>query len=174
MQKHHKRVGKWFHVFPFFLFFICGEHCCFYTEGKLWGQKCKNYWYLWTRLLYDIISGLISFNDQYLKPWKWICWQKHTHFPGYFAKGSIYSTGLESMSTCLCVCVCVSMGGHNVTVRNTITSWWIKSITSPNPLNLGPRFIQKLDDFHLIHFKRWIHPVREEKPVMKVHWNTRA
>lgn len=54
------------------------------------------------------------------------------------------------------------MGGHNVTVKNTITSWWIKSITSPNPFNLGPRFIQMLDDFHLIHFRRWIHPVREQ------------
>lgn len=47
----------------------------------------------------------------------------------------------------------VPMGGHNVTVKNTITSWQMKSITSTNPLNLGPRFIQMLDDFHLIHLE---------------------
>lgn len=87
-----------------------------------------------------------------------------SHFP---QDGSIYPTHTEGLD--MSVCVRVPLGGHNVTVKNTITSWWKKGITSPNPLNLVARFIQMLDDFHLIHFKRRIHPVRRAKPVMKMH-----
>lgn len=68
-------------------------------------------------------------------------------------------------------CQRVPMGGHNVTAtaKNAITSWWIKSITSANPLNLEPRFAQMLGDFPLIHFRRRIHPVRGGKAVVKKH-----
>lgn len=61
------------------------------------------------------------------------------------------------------------VGGHNVTVKTTITSQWIKSATSPNPLNLRDFVIQTLGDFHLIHFRRQIGPADRQKPVMKMH-----
>lgn len=60
-----------------------------------------------------------------------------------------------------------------MTVRNTTSSWWIENSTSLNLLNLVAHFVQMHDDFHLIHFRRIIHPVYTAKPVMKMNWMTR-
>lgn len=94
----------------------------------------------------------------------------HTHDQFIFTPNAA-SAGSIPLGSAVHVRLSVSVGGHNVTVtvKNAITSWWIKSITSPNPLNLEPRFAQMLDDFPLIHFRRRIHPEHGGKAVAKKH-----
>lgn len=106
--------------------------------------------------LWPLLWTLTSSRPTQLHVKLWLLW-KAGGFPFLF-----HTIGLDNIRAW-------PMGGHNMTVKNTITSWGIKSITSPNPLNLRPRFRQMLDDFHLIHFRRWIHPVSRGKPVMKMH-----